>query len=239
MLEYAAWANELSEGQIQQIAKEYFETREELAEKDFHDAFRDMFDVSEIDELPSLNQKLRLFIVAEEIPASVVRVCRFLRTSHGLDLSCISISTFQTESGEEKLVSMEIKVGAEGIITPKTKRQRHSHSTQWSEDKPVKEVLWEAVQELTGENINVEFTLEEVREIISKKYPNFKPATLRGVMNANRVNDPAPNNHFVVNPDGKYWWIKRGTYRLYNPESDGIETDEEINLSESTVEHST
>ena len=50
----------------------------------------------ETDELPPLNRNLRLFIVAEEIPPRVARVCRFLRTDHGIDISCVTFSIFQT-----------------------------------------------------------------------------------------------------------------------------------------------
>ncbi|MDE0681905.1 MAG: hypothetical protein OXI63_03215, partial [Candidatus Poribacteria bacterium] len=114
LLDYAAWADGLSEPQIREIAENYFETRGVFQGKTFDDAFKEVFEIPETDELPPLNRGLRLFIVAEEIPSRVARVCRFLRTSHGMDISCIDVSTFETESGEV-LVSTETVVGDEGF----------------------------------------------------------------------------------------------------------------------------
>ena len=88
------------------------------------------------DEIPLLNQKLRLFIVAEEIPGQIIRVCQFLRTSYKMDIGCIAVSKFQTESGDE-IVSTEIKVGDEEIVTSKKRHQRISQTSRWSGDKLV------------------------------------------------------------------------------------------------------
>ena len=93
--------NELPPEQIREIAKDYFKTREEFQEKTFDDAFREAFDMPDADEIPLLNQKLRLFIVAEEILGQIIRVCRFLRTSHKMDIGCIDVSKFQTKSGDD------------------------------------------------------------------------------------------------------------------------------------------
>ena len=221
LLEYAAWADGLSDVQICEIAEVYFETRSGFEGKTFEESFTEVFDMLETDEFPPLNQNLRLFIVAEQMPARVVDVCRFLRTSHGMDLNCIDVSTFQTEDGEV-LVSMETKVGDEDVGTSKVQKQRASHTSRWSEDKPVKQVLWEAVQKLTKGDSKVEFTLKEILDVILEKYAHFNEHTLRRQMGEGRVNDPAPNDDVIVNPDGKYWWIRKGTYRLYDPEKDQL-----------------
>ena len=62
LLEYAAWAKDLSDGQIYGIAEAYFQTAKK--ETKLQDAFSEMFE----DEIPALNRRLRLFVVAEEIP---------------------------------------------------------------------------------------------------------------------------------------------------------------------------
>ena len=238
LLEYAAWANERSDSEIHKIAEDYFETRDEFEAKTFDDACRETFDIPETDGLPPLNQRLRLFIVAEEIHPRAAGVCRFLRTLHGIDITCIDISTFQTESGE-MLVSMEAKVGDEDVVTSKTQKQRASQTSRWSEDKPVKQVLSEAVQELTKGDFNVEFTQKEVLDVILKKYPHFNEHTLRRQMGEGRVNDPAPNHRSVVNPDGKYWWVRKGVYRLYDPEKDKMRSDEETDWVDQETENPT
>ena len=121
LLEYAAWADELSEEQIQQIAEDYFQNRSMFQGKTFHDAFSETFE----EEVPTLNQRLRLFVVAEEISPRVLSVCRFLRTAHGMDISCKAVSTFQTESGE-MMVKIETKVGDENIVASKARSQTSS-----------------------------------------------------------------------------------------------------------------
>ena len=102
------------------------------------------------------NGKLRLFIVAEEIQPRVASVCRFLRTLYKMDVSCIAVSKFQTESGEE-IVSTETKVGDEEIITAKTRQRRTAETSRWQGDKGARDVVLEAVKEFTGGDVNVEF----------------------------------------------------------------------------------
>ena len=228
LLEYAAWGTELPDVQIHKIAETYFENRDDFRGKTFPDAFREVFDMPKTDELPPLNQVLRLFIVAEEITTRIANVCRFLRTSHGMDISCIDFSTFQTESGEV-LVNTEAKVGNEDIIVPKNQMSGSSQILPLPADKSTRDVVWEVVKELTKGSATSEFTLEDIRQSVLKKYPNFSVNTVRGVVNQDRVNDPAPNDNTIVNPNGKYWWVRSGTYRLYDPAKDKVGSDSEIN----------
>ena len=156
LLEYAAWADGLSESQIRKTAEDYFANREGCQEKTFDDTFTEVFDMPETHEIPPLNQKLRLFIVAEEIPTRVAHVCRFLRTSHGMDISCIDVSTFQTEAGE-RLVSMETKVGDENAVASKIQSQSNSQTPRGTGDKSVKQVVWEGVEDFIDGNTGIEF----------------------------------------------------------------------------------
>ncbi len=224
LLEYAVWANELSEQQIHEIAKTYFETRDEFKDKTFQDTFRKMFEVLENDELPSLNQGLRLFIVAEEIPTRIARVCRFLRTSHRMDVICITVSTFQTES-DEVIVSMQTVVGDEDVSALKTQKRAASHFSQWSRETE-RQIVWETVLELTEGHVNVEFDLKDVRDSVLKKHPNFNPNTVGGILVSDTVNnDPA----FPSSGENKYWRVKSGVYRLNDSENDKMESDTETN----------
>lgn len=214
LLEYAAWAKDLSDEQIQEIAKAYFQTTKK--ETTLQKAFGEMFE----DEMPALNRRLRLFVVAEEISGRILQVCRFLRTSYSMDINCLAVSTFQTESGEV-LVNTEAKVGDEDVVTSKTVKQNTSQITRWSGDKPVREVVWEAVQKLTGKDTKVEFSPKEVSTLILQKYPNFKVGTVHGQLTAGCPNHPSYDRH---SGNHKYYWrIRPKTYRLYNPESDKVE----------------
>ena len=217
LLEYAAWANELSPEQIHEIADAYFEKRDEFRGKTFPDAFREVFDVPETDELPPLKRKLRLFVIAEEIHPRVASVCRFLRTLYKMDVSCIAVSKFQTESGEE-IVSTETKVGDEEIVTPKTRQQQTSQTPRWSGNKGVRDVVRETVLEFTSGDVNVEFTIKEITALILKKYPDFKRNTASA-----QIASACPNHGKFRYHSGKYeyyWRIGTGRYRLYDPEKD-------------------
>ena len=225
LLEYAAWANELPLEQIHEIADAYFEKRDEFRGKTFPDAFREVFDIPETDELPPLNRKLRLFVVAEEIHPRVARVCRFLRTSYKMDVSCIVVSKFQTESGDE-IVSTETKVGDEEIDTPKTRQQGTLQTSRWSGDIPVNQVVWKAVQEFTDGDANKTFAIKDIKAVISNKYPDFNMANLGPEIGAGCVNNFSRYNSYSTTRD-RYWRIDRGKYRLYDPEKDKVEKADE------------
>ncbi len=237
LLDYAAWANDLTEQQIHEIAETYFETRDEFKGKAFNDAFREMSEILENDELPSLNQGLRLFIVAEEIPMRIARVCRFLRTSYRVDIVCLTVSTFKTESNEV-IVSMETKVGEENIVAFKTQRQDISSTPRWSSDKGARDVIRDAVTELTQNRTNVEFAIKEVTTLIHKTDPNFNKGTVSGQITADCVNHPSRRHH----PSAKhnyYWRVGQGKYRLYDPDKDKIEDDGSGNQTDSVTENPT
>ncbi len=213
LLEYAAWANELTEEQIHAHAEEYLE-------RPFQDAFREAFDIPDAEEIPPLNSAMRLFIAAGEIPPSVAAVCRFLRTAYGMDVSCLSVSTFQTEAGE-MLVSIESTVGNEPPAPSKTQKRSASPIERWSGDKLARDVILEAARELTGEDTEKEFTPSELLKFIRNEYPNFKTGTLHGQIAAGCPNSPSHAIHPVKN---KYYWrVKRGTFRLYDPDRDGAD----------------
>ena len=215
LLEYAAWAEELSDEEIYGIAEDYFQTIRK--ETTFQDAFSETFDSEMLEnDIPALNRRLRLFVVAEEIPGTVSRVCRFLRTSHGMDINCLAVSTFQTESGE-KLVNTEAKVGQEDVIAPKSARQNASQIMRWSGE-PVRDVVFKAVKELTEGDINVEFTPKEISTIILKKYPDFKTRTVRRQLIAGCPNHPSYHHH--TGNYKFYWRIRLGVYRLYDSKRD-------------------
>ena len=227
LLEYAAWASELSDVQIHEIAKDYFKTREEFQEKTFDDAFREVFDVPDDNEIPLLNRKLRLFIVAEEISRQIIRVCHFLRTSYKMDIGCIMVSKFQTESGDE-IVSTEIKVGNEEIATSKKRHQRISQTSRWSGDKlEQKQVVSEAVQEFTSGDPNATFAPADIDKVVENRYSDFPVYTVRRWIRGGCVNFPKRSDY--PESEDKYWWVERGKYRRYNPESDKIEGNGEVN----------
>ena len=217
LIEYAAWANELPPEQIPEIADTYFEKRDEFRGKTFVEAFREIFDVPETDELPPLKRKLRLFVVAEEIHPRVASVCRFLRTSYKMDVSCIAVSKFQTESGDE-IVSTETRVGDEDVTFSTPSGADHP---------PLREVVLEVIEELTHGNTDIEFAPKEVKRRALEKYPGIKVAAVPFNIGIYAVNQSAFGN--IPIKERKYWKVQTGVYRLYDPERDKVESDEEAN----------
>ena len=131
----------------------------------------------------------------------------------------MSIETKIMELGE-MLVNTEAKVGDENIVAPKAARQAASQIAQWSGDKPVRAVVLEAAQELTGKDTNVEFAPKEVSALILKKYPDFKLSNVETELTAGCPNH-ASHHH---SSNYKYYWrVRPGIYRPYNPERDKVE----------------
>ncbi len=208
ILEYAAWANDLSEENVRDIASNYF--AKIGIEEDIETQFLETF---EVDEIPSLNSMLRLFIAAEEIAPSIARVSRFLRQAHGIDINCIKFAIYQTESGEI-LVSSESYVGLEDMISKK----KSSAAQRWSGEKPVKQVVWEAVIEFTNKDKTKVFSPKDIAQIILKKYPTFNKSTIGCQIIADCVNHTS--RHHYPGGEDRYWWIEKGKYRLFDTSRD-------------------
>ena len=227
LLDYAAWADRLSEPDIRDIAETYFETRDEFKGKTFDEAFREVFDLPETDEIPPLNGRLRLFIAAEEIPARVAHVCRFLRTSHSMDINCVAVSIFQTEL-DEVVVSTETIVGDEDFAVPKTQQRGHlSSPPQPPSDRPIEKIILEAVQKFTKGDPNTIFTLKDIEQIISEKHPDLaKSDKVRNRIRGSCVDFEKRHTYSPIGQD-TYQWVSRGKYRLYDHEKDKVESDGE------------
>lgn len=208
LLEYAAWANDLSDEKIYDIASSYFKSID--IKKEIEELFIETF---ETEEIPNLNQRLRLFIAAEEISPSVSKVCRFLRQVHGVDVNCIQFNIFQTESGEV-LVHSESFVGLEDIVSPK----KTVTSQRWAGDKPVKQVVWESVQEFIKGDKKKIFSPKDICHLILLKYPTFNKNTVGCQIISDSVNHTS--RHHYPGGEDRYWWEGKGKYRLYDEISD-------------------
>jgi hypothetical protein len=209
LLEYAVWAHDLSEAQIIAFASTYWAAYSANAGKSFAECFCETFEVNEV---PALNQGLRLFIVAENIPATIARVCCFLRMSQGMDISCLEVSADQTGVGDF-LVSLDPIVGQEDIAPPK-----HPPKSRWTGEKPVKQVVWEAVTELTQGDKQRMFSPKEVADNILRTYPTFNKSTVGCQIISDCVNHTS--RHHYPGGEDRYWWLGAGKYRLYDPLQD-------------------
>ena len=91
---------------------------------------------------------------------------------------------------------------------------------RWSGDKPVKQVVWEAVQEVTGRDEDHVFSPKDVSDNILKKYPTFNKSTVGCQIISDCVNHTS-RHHYPGGSD-RYWWIEKGKYRLYVPDKDRL-----------------
>ncbi len=203
ILEYASWANDLSDEKIRDIATSYFKSTK--TEQSIETIFTELF---ETDEIPSLNQRLRLFVAAEEISPPVARVCRFLRQEHGVDVNCVQFNIFQTESGEV-LVNSENIVGLEDVVTSK----KVVNSNRWNGDKPAKQVVREAIQEFTKGDLKKIFSAKDIYQSILKKYPTFNQGTVGCQIMSDCVNHTS--RHHYPGGEDLYWWKEKGKYTLF------------------------
>ena len=211
ILEYAAWANNLSDESIFSMATEYLSQKCEAGKNRLEELFAEKF---ESDEFPSINQTQRLYIVAEEIPPRIASVCRFLRTSHGLDINCIEFSVFQTESGEI-LVNSERIVGQEEVVETKK-----GVGNRWSGEIPARQVVWEAVQEITKNDKSHIFSPKEVSQVVLKRFPTFNKSTVGCQIISDCVGHTS-RHHYPGEVD-RYWWVDKGRYRLFDPDNDKL-----------------
>ena len=209
ILEYAAWVNVLPDESIFNMASNYLSQKVEIKHSSIQDVFIEQF---ETDEFPEINRTQRLFIVAEEISPRIANVCRFLRTSHGVDINCIKFSVFQTESGEI-LVSSELVVGQEDVVDTKK-----SLTSRWSGEIPARQVVWEAVQEITKKNPDYIFSPKEVTQAVLKRFPNFNKSTVGCQIISDCVGHTS--RHHYPGGEDRYWWVDKGKYRLYDPNKD-------------------
>lgn len=175
LLDYATWADGISDAQIREIAKTYFEDQIRLEGKSFDEAFKTAF---ETENVPALNRSLRLYIVAGRISEWVLKVSKFLRTSHDMDISCIAVSMFQTESGNT-IVGVETKLGDENRRTPTPPQNGESDTLRWK-------IVWRTILRLTDGSPNIEFKTREVRTAVLDEYPDFNKNTISGSIHSFR-----------------------------------------------------
>ena len=86
---------------------------------------------------------------------------------------------------------------------------------------PVKEVVYKTARKLTRTDTTVIFTNRDLKEFIFKRHPDFNLANVNCELRADCVNNPERDSHYPdrINYD-YYWWVARGKYRLYDPETD-------------------
>lgn len=134
-LEYAAWVDNLSIDQLNEIARDYA-SKHDIKADGLADLYRGTFvgEVAESDdsgtqltERITFNNRQRLVIVGEKIANEVEQTLRYLRTRFGADVYGVEFSIHK--AGAETLISTTTVVGREKVSKPAqsyTPRERES-----------------------------------------------------------------------------------------------------------------
>lgn len=124
-------------------------------------------------------------------------------------------------SDQEKLTRKENKGFEEKDLDDiDSFRFSNSNLTPSSANIPNREVVWNAVQELTKGDSNIEFAIKDLKPIIETKYPKFVFSNLGPEIHAYCANSPSREHYRSAGNYCYYWKIERGKYRLYDEDRD-------------------
>ncbi len=211
ILEYASWGASLTYDDLNQIAMQYFNKSDTGDERTLEEAYKEVFcpgDESILDV--QFNKKQKLYIIAEDVSSIVRQVASYLRSNHGVDIHCLQYQVYKTGQGEY-FISIEHVMGAESAGSTTTKR--------WSEPIIIKDVINQAVMDITKGDMEVIFTPSDVISEVLKSYPTANKATIRCQLISDCVNHSS-RKHYQGNKD-RYYLVEKGRYRLYDEEKDG------------------
>lgn len=115
-LEYASYIAELEFDELEEICRSY--TKEETLNLAEH--HRDHFSLGP-NIAVSFNKDQRLVIVGQQISPGIIKTARFLG-SKGVRVTCVEFTYFQSEDGEDRLMTQET------VVEGKTEKQAPSSS---------------------------------------------------------------------------------------------------------------
>jgi len=104
-------------------------------------------------------------------------------------------------------------VGQEDVVDTKK-----TLTSRWSGEIPARQVVWEAVQEITKKNPDYIFSPKEVTQAVLKRFPNFNKSTVGCQIISDCVGHTS--RHHYPGGEDRYWWVDKGKYRLYDPNKD-------------------
>lgn len=217
ILEYAAWAEQLTYEQLNIITMKYFERKNEYLGMELSEIHQKIF-YPDVDESISItfNNRLRLFIVAEEISNTIKDIIFYLN-KFGIDMSFLKYDVFSNESGEY-YISTEIEEAKTSMV--KSKKNSSSNSVRWNGDEPIKTVVKNAVDTILSKSSDGQFTMKEVIDSIIIKYPDFNKSSIRCQLYSDCVNHNS-RKYYKSGQMDYYFQIQGTTYRLYEKNKDG------------------
>lgn len=217
ILEYAAWAEQLTYEKLNNITMKYYEKKNEYLGMELSEIHKKIF-FPDVDENVStiFNNRLRLFIVAEEISTTVKDVIYYLN-KFGVDISCLKYDVFSNASGEY-YISTEIEEAKSSVL--RSNKGSTSTTERWNGELPVKTVVKNAADRVILQRGDGFFTMKEVVDLIISEYPNFNKSTIRCQLYMDCVNHNS-RKHYRGGQMDYYFQVQGTTFRLYNSETDG------------------
>lgn len=217
ILEYAAWAEQLTYEQLNIITMKYFERKNEYLGMELAEIHQKIF-YPDVDESISItfNNRLRLFIVAEEISNTIKDIIYYLN-KFGIDISFLKYDVFSNES-REYYISTEIEEAKTSIV--KSNKSSSSNNVRWNGEEPIKSLVKKAVDTILSKSSSGQFTAKEVVKIINDKYPDCNKNSIRCQLYSDCVNHNS-RKHYKGGQMDYYFQIQGTTYRLYDKIVDG------------------
>ncbi|MFT9495887.1 DUF7669 domain-containing protein [Anaerosolibacter sp.] len=219
ILEYAAWASRLTYEDLNVLTMKYFEKDEQYDGMELAEIHNSIFNPDdEVVRPTKFNQKMRLYIVAEEITKTVRDVVKYLNSNGGIDINCMKYEVFRASNGE---FYISTEMDEADIPTAKSIGSTRSNAAGWNGDVPVKQIVKNAVEAvLKGKNDGT-FTGKEIIGQVVKIYPDCNQSTIRCQLYADCVNHSS-RKHYKGGQLDLYYSIGNGRFRLYDRKNDGI-----------------
>lgn len=217
ILEYAAWAENLSYEQLNIITMKYFEKKNEYVGMELSEIHQKIFFPDIEDRLSiTFNGRLRLFIGAEEISNTVKDIIYYLN-KYGIDISCLKYDVFSNKTGEF-YISTEIEEAK--TATNKSNKPNAYNTGRWNGDEPVKAVVKKATDIVINRRGDGQFTMKEVIDVIMSEHPDFNKSTIRCQLYMDCVNHNS-RKHYKGGQMDYYYQVQGTTFRLYDKSNDG------------------
>jgi hypothetical protein len=134
-----------------------------------------------------------------------------------MNIFCIEYKVQKTEQGDyfistEKIGGFEeLGVGRKKSITS---------STRWNQPVKIKNLVHEAVKNITDSSYDNTFSPADVYKLLVKEYPEINRSSVGCQVIQDCVNHTS-RKHYPGGQQDLYYKIDKGVFRLYNPEEDG------------------
>jgi hypothetical protein len=218
ILEYASWGSHLDYDSLDDLARNYYKDDESKAGKSLKQIHLEVFNIDNgIERDDFFNRRQKLYIVAEEVSPIIRQVSEYLSDKYKININHLEYEVFRTKDNEF-LISVEKTLGFDSRLQSAPKSI--SDSSRWSGTERVKDVIHKGVLEFLGSDPAKTFAPKDIIKSLVAKYPDINTNTISCQIIQDCVNHTS-RKHYPGGQSDFYFLVNKGTYRLYNPKSDG------------------